>query len=80
MAGEAVAFGTEGEARAQRRLEEAARRGEIDWEMLGDVPDERVVVGTGPALTCQWLDDVCFCNAPSVIGRSWCSEHVERNA
>jgi hypothetical protein len=65
--------------RAQRRLEEAARRGEIDWAMLRDVPAECVILGTGPARQCQWIrDDGCFCNRPSVFGRSWCSEHLRR--
>jgi hypothetical protein len=32
----------------------------------------------GPAKLCQWIEDGCFCNAPSVPGRSWCAEHLRR--
>jgi hypothetical protein len=32
----------------------------------------------GPAKLCQWIEDGCFYNAPSMPGHSWRAEHVRR--
>jgi hypothetical protein len=64
----------------QQRLadeaEAAARMGMLSWAALRSVPIEE---GTpGPARQCQWIEHGCFCNEPSVLGKSWCEAHCAR--
>jgi hypothetical protein len=49
----------------------------ISWRALADISVEEQAM-LGPARLCQWIEDGCFCNAPSVPGRSWCAEHAAR--
>jgi hypothetical protein len=62
----------------ENRLRMAALQGLISWRDLADIPDEGPPA-PGPARACQWIsDDGCYCNAPSVFGRSWCGVHCAR--
>jgi hypothetical protein len=63
--------------REKLRNEAAARAGLISWRDLSRIPVEHQV-GASPTRTCQWIDDGCFCNAPSVPGCSWCAAHLRR--
>jgi hypothetical protein len=64
--------------REKLRNEAAARAGLISWRDLSRIPVEHQV-RTRPTRTCQWIsDDGLFCDAPSVLGRSWCAQHLRR--
>jgi hypothetical protein len=64
-------------ARHEQRLHMAALQGEISWRDIAGIPVEQHI-DVRPHRQCQWIDDGCLCNQPSVFGRSWCATHVAR--
>ena len=59
------------------------RRPKAEMDLRSEAPKMQAMPEILPARTCQWIEgdvpsEYLFCGKPSVIGHSWCEEHLHR--